>query len=171
MFDYVSSPASAHSPSINIFEDRARILWFEGTRESHEDVVINSVEIVPETTSAGWKATQRDEFVDRHVLAEKTLPRQDIWSLGNTVQFTPGSESVLATVVSVGGWAAASIAMVEFVGEDVSQVRKLQLSPMLNRSHLVRNSTLQYADQSVAIPAYFEMGNACLLYTSPSPRD
>jgi hypothetical protein len=160
VFDYESSPASAHSPSISIFEDRARILWFEGTRESHEDVVINSVEIVPETTSTGWKATQRDEFVDRHVLAEKTLPRQDIWSLGNTVQFTPGSEAVLATVVSVGGWAAASIAVVEFAGEDVSQVRKLHLSPMLNRSHLVRNSTLQYADQSVAIPAYFEMGNA-----------
>ena len=42
VFDYVSSPASAHSPSIRVFEDHVQLVWFEGTREGHEDVVIKN---------------------------------------------------------------------------------------------------------------------------------
>lgn len=160
VFDYASHPASAHSAAISIFEDRARVQWFEGTRESHEDVVIKSVNIIPSDGLAGWKATELGHFVDRQTLAAKTWPRQEIWSLGNTIQLFEGSDSALATIVSVGGWAAASIAHVEFEGDQVSKVHKLRLSPMLNRSHLVRSSTLRYADGSVAIPAYFEMGNS-----------
>ena len=160
VFDYASHPASAHSAAISIFEDRARIQWFQGTRESHEDVVIKSVDIVASDAPAGWQATEISDFVDRQAMAAKTWPRQEIWSLGNTIQFSEGSDAALATVVSVGGWAAASIALVEFEADQVSNVRKLRLSPMLNRSHLVRSSTLHYADGSVAIPAYFEMGNS-----------
>ncbi|WP_299732163.1 sialidase family protein [uncultured Tateyamaria sp.] len=160
VFDYESSPASAHAPAIRTFEDRVQVVWFEGTRESHEDVVIKSVDITLKDGQSDWKAEDVSEFFDRHDLVRATQPSQEIWSLGNTIQFAEGEKAALATVVSVGGWAAASIARVEFVGDEVSTVRKLRLSPMLNRSYLVRNSTLRYVDGSVAIPAYFEMGNA-----------
>lgn len=160
VFDYDSSPASAHSPSIRVFEDHVQVVWFEGTRESHRDVVIKSVDITLEDEQTGWAAQNISKFFDRQALANATQPPQKIWSLGNTIQLADGEDAALATVVSVGGWAASSIARVEFAGNEVSAVRKLRLSPMLNRSHLVRNSTFRYADGSVAIPAYFEMGNA-----------
>jgi len=158
VFNYSSSPASAHSPAIRVFDDHAQIVWFEGTQEGHEDVVIKSVDINFEEGETNWKAEDVRELFDRQALSKATQPSEEIWTLGNTIQLAEGEKTVLATVVSVGGWAAASIARVEFSGHEVSAVRKLRLSPMLNRSHLVRNSTVRYSDGSIAIPAYFEMG-------------
>lgn len=160
VFDYKVETGAAHAPSIRLLGDRTDILWFEGTRESHEDVVIRHVPLTRSGNDAGWAPGGAATLFDRHTLAARTDPHQAIWSLGNTVQTRPGSDAVLTTVVSIGGWAMAAIARVEMEEDRVTRVDKLRLSPMLNRSHLVRGPTVGYADGSLGLPAYFEMGNA-----------
>ena len=56
------------------------------------------------------------------------------------------------------GWAAASVARVILGPGGPLRAEKLSLSPMLNRSALVKSPMLAYADGSHALPAYFEMG-------------
>lgn len=89
------------------------------------------------------------------------VPRQLVVTLGNTVPNEAAADSVYTTVVSVGGWAMASVADVR-LGENggVARARKLNLSPFLNRSHLVKSPMVACADGSHALPAYFEMGAA-----------
>jgi predicted neuraminidase len=52
----------------------------------------------------------------------------------------------------------ASIADVQMGDNGPVSARKLNLSPFLNRSHLVKSPMVGYADGSQALPAYFEMG-------------
>src|SRR5690606_21726653 len=55
-------------------------------------------------------------------------------------------------------WAMASIADVRMGPDGPMRARKLNLSPLLNRSFLVKSPMVGYADGSHALPAYFEMG-------------
>lgn len=160
VFERTLSEGSAHAVAIGVFEERTDLYWFEGTRESHEDVVIKRAQLNWDGAAAAWISGAAETFLDRHKMASVSWPRQAIWSLGNAVQLTNNDTSMLATVVSVGGWAAAAIAQVSVEDDQITNVRKLRLSPMFNRSHLVRSRTVAYADATLGIPAYFEMGNA-----------
>jgi predicted neuraminidase len=158
VFDYSSPAGTAHSPAIVLHPDGFSLVWFDGTRESHEDVVIKQARFTK--SDLGWANNNPNVYFDKEALSKKTTPRQIILSLGNTVQYGDEQNAALATIVSIGGWAAASISKVDFIDGLPAAVRKLSLSPFLNRSHLVRAPTVAYADGSVAIPAYFELGNA-----------
>ena len=81
-------------------------------------------------------------------------------TLGNTIENPSQPDTLLATVVSLGGWAMASIAKVRLGPHLPEQAQKLALSPILNRSHLVKSPMVRFADGDMALPVYFEMGNA-----------
>lgn len=152
VLDYSVAEGMAHAPGIVLREKGYSILWFEGSREAQPDVEIVGVDVGPEGTTP---ATPR---VTSARLSEVFQPRQLVVTLGNMVQNDGAEDALYATVVSVGGWAMASIADVRMGPEGPHRARKLNLSPLLNRSFLVKSPTVQYADGSHALPAYFEMG-------------
>jgi len=159
VFDYRSEAGSAHAPAIRLGETGFSLIWFDGTRESHEDVVIRRADF--SQADGRWNASDPQVYLQKETMSAATVPRQVILSLGNTIQLGEQATADLATVVSFGGWAAASVALVETGFDGLPALaRKLHLSPMLNRSHLVRAPTVPYADGTDAIPAYFELGNA-----------
>ncbi|MEQ9693850.1 sialidase family protein [Shimia sp. SDUM112013] len=158
VFDYTSQAGAAHAPAVRNFDDGFSLIWFDGTRESHEDVVIKESRF--SKGADGWTHTDPLPLLSKEEMSAVSEPRQAILSLGNTIAQHSDPNTLFATVVSAGGWAAASIARVTVDGDTVTGTKKLSLSPFLNRSHLVRSPTLSYADGSVAIPAYFEMGNS-----------
>ena len=156
VLDHRPEAGRAHSPSIRLTSDGPEVMWFEGTRESHADVVIKRVRL-----GADLEAGPVEVLLRKEDLAAVSEPRQAVLSLGNAVQHGDRDDVVLATVVSLGGWAAASIAWVALdATEAPAAARKLTLSPFLGRSHLVRAPTVPYADGTHGIPAYFELGNA-----------
>ena len=145
-----------HSPSI-LRGDGAAVLWFEGSREAARDVQIMSVRLVGEHLSPEQPAP----LLSPEGASRVMRPRQAVLVLGNTIGNVAGDGGqLLSTVVSVGGWAAASVADVRLKGGHPVSARKLALSPFLNRSGLVRNATARFADGDIAVPAYFELGNA-----------
>jgi predicted neuraminidase len=156
VFDYKVPEGVAHAPAILVEDDAARIAWFEGSAEAQPDVDIHSVELTrgPE----GWEAGEVAPYFTRETLGAAMEPRQLVVTLGNVVENEAKDASVYATVVSVGGWAMASIANVQMGDDGPVSARKLNLSPFLNRSHLVKSPMVGYADGSHALPAYFEMG-------------
>ena len=158
VFDYTATSGTAHSPALRTGPDGFSILWFDGTRESHEDVVIKQSHFTP--SESGWTSSPPEEFLNKEALSQVTAPRQVIWSLGNTIQYGDDPDRALATIVSVGGWAAASIARIDLQEGRPTHAAKLSLSPFLNRSHLVRAPTISYRGGGIAIPAYFELGNS-----------
>lgn len=172
VFDYTTTQGVAHAAALQFGRGAAEngfsIIWFEGTRESHNDVVIRKADL----TKAGqsWTPEPPQTYLTKEAMSAVTTPRQTILTLGNTIQFGDSTDRVLATIVSLGGWAAASIAMVEMGVDGPQHVRKLSLSPFLNRSHLVRAPTLAYQDGTVAIPAYQELGNAFGLLVRLGPE-
>ncbi|WP_306152673.1 exo-alpha-sialidase [Roseovarius sp. MMSF_3281] len=156
VFDYKASEGVAHAPAIVVEEGGARIVWFEGSAEAQPDVDIHSVALTlgPE----GWQAGESAAYFTRDELGAAMEPRQLVVTLGNVVENEARQASVFATVVSVGGWAMASVADVQMGEGGPVSARKLNLSPFLNRSHLVKSPMVVYADGSHALPAYFEMG-------------
>ncbi|SPH20849.1 hypothetical protein ASD8599_01591 [Ascidiaceihabitans donghaensis] len=159
VFEYTSPVGTAHAPAIQMQPDGFAVFWFDGLRESHNEVIIKTADFT-RNDAGGWDAAPAKKLFNKEQLAAVTHPPQKILTLGNTIQQGTTDNTFLATIVSVGGWAAASIAQVQMQGDDPAEVRKLSLSPFLNRSHLVRAPTVPYADGSVAIPAYLELGNA-----------
>jgi len=160
VFDYTTSQGVAHAAALRLGVGEAGfdVMWFEGTRESHNDVVIRQASVTK--SPQGWAQSAPQTYLVKEEMSAVTAPRQTILTLGNTIQFGAQSDRVLATIVSLGGWAAASIADVKMGADGPQHVRKLSLSPFLNRSHLVRAPTLNYLDGGIAIPAYQELGNA-----------
>ena len=156
VLDYERLDGNAHSPSIALTEAGFSVFWFDGTRESANDVVILQAPISQE--GGEWRAGKVELLFDRHDLETVSQPRQSILTLGNVIPGDPGGEHYFATIVSFGGWAAASIAKVEYEQGELSHVEKLSLSPFLNRSHLVRAPAVAYADGTLGLPAYFELG-------------
>ena len=156
VFDYKAREGVAHAPAILVEDDAVRIVWFEGSAEAQPDVDIHSVELTrgPE----GWETGEVAPYFTRETLGAAMEPRQLVVTLGNVVENEARDASVFATVVSVGGWAMASIADVQMADHGPVEARKLNLSPVLNRSHLVKSPMVGYADGSHALPAYFEMG-------------
>lgn len=156
VFDYSAMSGQAHSPAILVEEGGFSILWFEGSAEAQADVDIRAVRFMQ--TPQGWQTSAPAPLVTRAQLSAVFDPEQLVVTLGNTVENEAVPQGIFATVVSVGGWAMASVADVR-LGYGVAQfARKLNLSPFLNRSFLVKSPMVAMADGSYALPAYFEMG-------------
>lgn len=133
------------------------LIWFQGQSEGGEDVAIWSTKVGH--SPSGWHASTPSPMLYPKDVGLQLQPQQAVKTLGNTVQFGRQSNRYLTTVVSVGGWAMASLALVEMdANQQVVAARKLSLSPILNRSYLVRSPTIAWQDGDIGVPAYFEMG-------------
>ncbi|QIE46829.1 hypothetical protein G5B38_15590 [Pseudohalocynthiibacter aestuariivivens] len=156
VLDYKAATGQAHSPSIARTDDGFDVLWFEGSKEAQADVDIFAASV---TGGDGtWESDTPRRIVTRGALGAAFAPRQLVVTLGNTIENESLRGALYSTVVSVGGWAMASIAAIRMDGDMPQQARKLNLSPLLNRSHLVKSPMVEYADGSYALPVYFEMG-------------
>ena len=156
VFDYTAPAGQAHSPSVVDMGDGFSVLWFQGSQEAQADVDIFEARFA--RGERGWQVSEPARRVTRGALGDAMEPRQLIVTLGNTIEDESAAGSLFATVVSVGGWAMASVAQVGMGPDGPLTARKLNLSPLLNRSHLVKSPMVGYADGSMGLPAYFEMG-------------
>ena len=153
VLDLSGDGRTMHSPAI-LRADPPAIMWFEGSKEAARDV-----EIVSVTLEGGqYRPSAPAPVLSAASMTRAMRPRQAVLVLGNTIQAVPGKrDELLATVVSAGGWAAASIAPVRLENGRPVWARKLALSPLLNRSQLVRNAVIRFANGDIGVPAYFEM--------------
>lgn len=158
VFDYEVAEGQAHSPALVMTDDGFDLLWFEGSQEAQADVDIHHAAF--RRSGEGWREVARGPRITRSALGAAMDPRQLVVTLGNTVENEARPDGVFATVVSVGGWAMASVADVRMGAEGPLQARKLNLSPFLNRSHLVKSPMVAFEDGSHGVPAYFELGAA-----------
>lgn len=156
LFDYTARAGQAHSPSIVLRDGGFWLIWFEGSREAQADVDIAHARFV--RGGSGWEASEPEPLVTRDALGAALEPRQLVVTLGNTIQNDAARDALFATVVSVGGWAMAAIADLRLRHGRPAWARKLNLSPVFNRSCLVKSPMVAYSDGSHALPAYFEMG-------------
>lgn len=158
VFEYSVDQGIAHSPAIVVQDEGPEIVWFQGSSEAQPDVAIHRVRLAPDDTGR-WRAGPPEPYITSDALGDGFVPRQLVVTLGNTIENEGAEQSLYATVVSVGGWAMASIADVRMQDGRPVRARKLSLSPFLNRSFLVKSPMVEYADGSFALPAYFEMGS------------
>ncbi len=156
VFDYTVPAGQAHAPGIVVTDAGFALVWFQGSAEAQADVDIYGVDIGRH--EGAWRASVPKKRVTRQALGDAFEPGQLVVTLGNTIENEAADEALYATVVSVGGWAMASVADVRMGPEGPVRAAKLNLSPLLNRSHLVKSPMVAYADGSRALPAYFEMG-------------
>ena len=149
VFDYTSPLGVAHAPAISVREGGLDLMWFDGLRESHNDVVIRQARI---PFSTGPVPDSR-VLLSRQQISAAMQPRQTILTLGNTItDARTGGHFV--TVVTLGGWAAASVAHWDGAR---AQARKLNLSPFIARSHLVKSPVVAMRNGYRMLPAYFEV--------------
>jgi len=158
-FDRVQPGLAKHAPAIRVADGMVEIIWYEGSKEGARDVGILSAPL--EKGPAGWRLGATRVLMTSAGLGPAMVPRQSVWVLGNAVPaaLAPG-RGYLATIVSIGGWAMASVAHVAERADGVLRARRLALSPMLARSTLVRGPALAFAGGDIGLPAYFEMGTA-----------
>ncbi|SLN29834.1 hypothetical protein PEL8287_01375 [Roseovarius litorisediminis] len=156
VLDYTAPAGQAHAPAIVTGDDGFSVIWFQGSAEAQPDVDIFAVKFTPDGDD--WRASDPARYVTRSGLGKVFEPKQLVVTLGNTIQNEAAEGHLYSTAVSVGGWAMASVADVTMGKEGPVWARKLNLSPLLNRSHLVKSPMIKYADGSHALPAYFEMG-------------
>ena len=157
VLDYAPGAGQAHAPAIVLREGGFSVLWFEGSEEAQADVDIHHATL--SRGAEGWTHGAPAPLVTRGGLTQAFDPRQLVVTLGNTIENEAAPGHLYATVVSVGGWAMASVADVRMGADGPDRARKLNLSPFLNRSFLVKSPMVPYADGSMALPAYFEMGS------------
>lgn len=158
VFDYTVPEGQAHAPGIVVNDDGFSLVWFEGSAEAQADVDIHGANITRQ--GDGWIASPPAPQATRSGIGAAFDPPELVVTLGNTIENEAQPGGLYATVVSVGGWAMASVADLRMGAEGPVQARKLNLSPLLGRSHLVKSPMVAYADGSHALPAYFEMGAA-----------
>lgn len=143
----------AHSASmVELPDGRFRAVWYEGSREGANDVVIRTAVYDPDVPA--WGATRTalttgalSGDLDRYVR-----------KLGNPVlAWLPNGELGMFVVsVSVGGWAMSRVNLLTSSdhGETWPNARRLRTTPFLNLSTLVRGRPLYYANGDLALPAY-----------------
>lgn len=156
VFEHSLAEGQAHAPAICERPDGFAVIWFEGSAEAQPDVDIHGVEVA--RRDGGWRVSGPAPVLTRGDLAAVLEPAQLVVTLGNTIEHEGAPGHLLATAVSVGGWAMASVADVAMGRGGAVRARRLDLSPLFNRSFLVRSPMLAYADGTHALPAYFEMG-------------
>ncbi|WP_217805684.1 exo-alpha-sialidase [Roseovarius sp. A-2] len=156
VFEYQVPEGEAHAPAIVLRAEGFDVLWFQGSKEAAADVDIHGVEIRQD--GSGWRASPPGPVLTRAGLEAAFEPMQRVVTLGNTIENEARAGHLYTTAVSLGGWAMAAIADVEIGPDGPLRARKLNLSPLLNRSFLVKSPMLAYEGGSTALPAYFEMG-------------
>mgnify|MGYP001799595414 CR=1 FL=1 len=152
VLDYTPTSGQAHSPGIVVEETGFRVLWFEGSAEAQADVDVHAARF--QRSSQGWIKDETGPYLTRAGLSAAMDPPQIVVTLGNTIENEARPGGLWATVASVGGWAMASV--VDVMPGGVA--RRLDLSPVLGRSNLVKSPMVGFADGSMGLPAYFEMG-------------
>ena len=157
VFNYQSPIGTAHAPAIDLTEDGFDLIWFDGVRESSNDVRIFRAQLREDVN--GWQASAPVPVLSRQSITAAMTPPQTVLTLGNTVEFDRNPGDYLATIVSVGGWAMSSVAAVDMVDDVAAWARKLNLSPLLNRSYLVKSPMVAFEDGIDGLPVYFELGN------------
>jgi len=161
IFDLPYPESTAHAVALMQGEQQFSAIWFQGSREGATDIVIKKMDFA---LSEGKWAPIGDlptDFLSSESVSRQFVPHQGVKTLGNTIQLRDGDfEQLLVTVVSIGGWAMSSIASLVVDDGLVVSAQKLNLSPFLNRSHLVRSATIQFSNGDIGIPAYLELGNA-----------
>ncbi|MEM9911776.1 MAG: exo-alpha-sialidase [Pseudomonadota bacterium] len=161
LFDYRAPSGQAHAPCLIRNEDALSLLWFEGSAEAQADVDVYSVQV--NRLGPKWSVGPKQARLTRTGLGQAMDPRQLVVTLGNTVEAGRPGE-VLATIVSIGGWAMASVADVRFGSGGPEMGRKLNLSPFLNRSNLVKSPLVLFEDGDRGLPTYFELGTGYSLF-------
>lgn len=146
-----AAPA-AHAATLTRLPDgRLMAAWFAGSREGDSDVAIWTSTL----SSKGW--SEASPVATRETTAGQTLAY--VRKLGNPVLYTEGGKVHLWYVsAALGGWAGSSInhMLSEDGGESWSPAAKLNTSPFLNISTLVRTPPLPLADGGLALPVYHE---------------
>ncbi len=141
-----------HSANMILLDDTPISVWYGGTEEGHKDVAI-FMSVFENNT---WSAPQR--VVDR-AISEAGLGRY-IRKVGNpTLHVWPDGRLALYYVtVSIGGWAASAINVIESTdrGASWSQPKRLVTSPFLNISTLVRTLGQTMTDGTLSLPVYHE---------------
>lgn len=166
----------AHSAAILVHpkdDTRAfRLMWFQGSQEAGRDIAIFYSDL--HLSGNGWQSSKPKPFIYPSKLGKALNPQQVVNTLGNTIQFGNSSDEYLTTIISVGGWAMSSIALLKISDDNstISQARILPLSPILNRSYLVRSPTIEWQNGDIGLPAYFEMGTfyGALIRISPNGK-
>lgn len=149
----------AHSPSLHETGDGAlSTYWFDGTREGATDVVITG-RLVRSTSGAAVPGPERD-LISAPDIEARLEPAQTIRKLGNSLIATvpSGGDLLFTTTVSYGGWAMSKIAVMPLSadGRPSGPSRHLPVTPLLNRSALVRAPGIAYADGTLGLPIYIE---------------
>lgn len=157
LFEYEVEQGQAHAPSIIEDEGYSTLMWFEGSAEAQADVDLYTMRL--EKSDTAWAAGQIRARITRPDLGDALEPRQLVVTLGNCVEAGRNNE-VFATIVSIGGWAMASIAAIRLDPDGPVTGRKLNLSPFLGRSNLVKATPVFFEDGDRGLPSYFELGSA-----------
>ncbi|MEM7075488.1 MAG: exo-alpha-sialidase [Pseudomonadota bacterium] len=155
LYDYKAQGGQAHAPFLLVSGSGLELLWFEGSAEAQADVDIHAVRL--SRSHGAWHAGTPGPRVARRALGAAMTPRQLVVTLGNMID-AARPDRIFLTVVSVGGWAMASVAEVTLSPGGVRQARKLNLSPVLNRSFLIKSPVVAFQNGLRGVPAYFEMG-------------
>ena len=143
---------SAHAASLTQLADgRIAAAWFAGSREGAADVAIWYSTLGQD----GWSRAM--PIANRESTAGGTFAH--VRKVGNPVLYAEGNWLHLWYVtVGIGGWAGSAIAHSQSTdgGKSWSKPTKLQTSPFLNISTLVRMPPLPLADGGLGLPVYHE---------------
>jgi predicted neuraminidase len=143
---------SAHAATLaELADGRIAAAWFAGTREGAADVAVWFATLGAD----GWSTPQA--IATRESTADATLAY--VSKVGNPVLYAEGNRLHLWFVsVALGGWAGSSLnhAVSSDGGATWSPPTKLQTSPFLNISTLVRAPPVPLADGGLGLPAYHE---------------
>lgn len=143
---------SAHAASLAELPDgRIAAAWFAGSREGAADVAI------------WFSILGRDGWNKPAPIANRESTAGGVFAhirkVGNPVLHVEGSWLHLWYVsVGIGGWAGSSIShsVSTDAGKSWTKPTRLQTSPFLNISTLVRNPPVPLADGGIGLPVYHE---------------
>lgn len=145
-----------HAPSLAQVGDHIVAVWFGGTREGATDVNLYADR---RSLGEGQWATDRVAMTRQRTAAAQN---RYIKKLGNAVLApnADGSLSMFYVSVSLGGWATSTLnhTVSHNGGLDFEAPTRLVTTPFFNLSTLVKGTPLHYADDTIAVPVYHELG-------------
>lgn len=159
VFEFEPGSGIAHAPSVYANENGFSVLWFQGSHEAKPDVEIISRDF-RRGPEGSFIAGPEAILMHPEDLSAVSHPAQKVIVLGNTISKVDPDAGFYSTVLSIGGWAMSGVMDVATSGGELVSARRLNLSPILGRSNLVRAPALQLSNGDTALPTYFEMGNA-----------
>lgn len=145
--------ASGHAASLaQLADGRLAAAWFAGTKEGADDVAI------------WFSVADSGRWTPPRAIATRDFTTQGtgayVRKIGNPVLHAEGDKLHLWYVsAAVGGWACSSInhSISTDGGETWSPPVRLQTSPFINISTLVRTPPLPLADGGLGLPVYHEL--------------